>query len=43
MFTSISAGVGGCYYSLDWNTGLDYWTGIFLVFAHSLVGFTKSC
>jgi len=20
---------------LDWNTGLDYWTDIFLVFAHS--------
>ena len=20
---------------LDWNTGLDYWTGIFLVFGHS--------
>ena len=24
---------------LDWNTGLDYWTDIFLVFAHSMVGF----
>ena len=24
---------------LDWTTGLDYWTDIFLVFAHSLVGF----
>ena len=22
---------------LDWNTGLDYWTGIFLVFTHILV------
>ena len=22
---------------LDWTTGLDYWTGIFLVFAHSVV------
>ena len=28
---------------LDWNTGLDYWTDIFLVFAHSMVGFTESC
>ena len=40
----------GGYYSvdwttglLDWNTGLDYWTDIFLVFAHSMVGFTESC
>ena len=24
---------------LDWNTGLDYWTGIFLVFTHSKVVF----
>ena len=23
---------------LDWNTGLDYWTDIFLVFTHSEVG-----
>ena len=23
---------------LDWNTGLDYWTDIFLVFVHSMVG-----
>ena len=28
---------------LDWNTGLDYWTDIFLVFAHSMVGFMESC
>ena len=28
---------------LDWNTGLDYWTDIFLVFAHSMVGFMGSC
>ena len=27
---------------LDWNTGLDYWTDIFLVFAHSMVGFMES-
>ena len=23
---------------LDWNTGLDYWTDIFLVFTHVEVG-----
>ena len=23
---------------LDWNTGLDYWTDIFLVFTHVVVG-----
>ena len=35
---------------LDWNTGLDYWTDIFLVlhilrlvFTHSEVGFIESC
>ena len=28
---------------LDWNTGLDYWTDIFLVFVHSVVGFMGSC
>ena len=28
---------------LDWNTGLDYWTDIFLIFAHSMVGFMESC
>ena len=28
---------------LDWNTGLDYWTDMFLVFAHSMVGFMESC
>ena len=28
---------------LHWNTGLDYWTDIFLAFAHSMVGFTESC
>ena len=33
----------GRYYSVGWNTGLDYWTDIFLVFAHSMVGFTESC
>jgi len=25
-----------CYYSMEWTTGLE-------VFAHSMVGFTKSC
>jgi len=29
----------GCIHSLDWTTGLDYWTGIFLVFIHSKVIF----
>ena len=28
---------------LDWNTGLDYWTDLFLVFTHSEVGFIESC
>ena len=29
---------------LHWNTGLDYWTDIFLVFVHSMVGFImESC
>ena len=28
---------------LDWTTGLDYWTDIFLVFTHSEVGFIESC
>ena len=28
---------------LDWNTGLDYWTDIFLVFTHPEVGFIESC
>ena len=28
---------------LDWNTGLGYWTDIFLVFTHSEVGFIESC
>ena len=28
---------------LDWTTGLDYWTDIFLVFVHSVVGFMESC
>jgi len=23
---------------LDWNTGLDYWTDVFLVFTHVVVG-----
>ena len=27
---------------LDWNTGLDYWTHIFLVFTHSEVIFVMS-
>ena len=27
---------------LDWNTGLDYWTDIFLIFTHSEIGFIES-
>ena len=27
---------------LDWNTGLDYWTDILLVFTHSEIGFIES-
>ena len=23
-----TAYIDGCNYSLDWNTGLDYWTGL---------------
>ena len=28
----------GCIHSLDWKIGLDYWTDIFLVFTHAVVG-----
>ena len=27
---------------MDWNTELDYWTDIFLVFSHSEVTFVMS-
>ena len=30
------------YYSVDWTTGLKYWTHIFLVFTHSVVTFGMS-
>ena len=26
---------------LEWNTGLDYWTGIFFVFIHYMAGFIE--
>ena len=27
----------GSYYSLDWTTGLEYWTDIFLAFTQAVV------
>ena len=30
-----------CTGVLNWKTGLDYWTDIFLVFTHSEVGFAS--
>jgi len=32
----------GDYYSMDWTTGLEYWTHILLVFTHSVVTFVMS-
>ena len=37
-FTPTLALPGGCIHSLDWNTGLDYWTDTFLAFTHVMVG-----
>jgi len=39
LLVSIKSGVSIHWTGLlDWNTGLDYWTAIFLVFTHVVVG-----
>ena len=28
VYNTIERNINGCIYSLDWTTGLDYWTGL---------------